>query len=70
MSLNVFETINSKENRRTYTNKPVHCDLEENKLHGYQQQVEKQEDQHKHAKVQNSKLSSPLQNSIQQYEYP
>lgn len=46
---------------------PVHCDLEENKLHGYQQQVDKQEDRHKHAKVQNSKLSFPLQNPIQQH---
>ena len=35
----------------------------ENKQHGFQQQVEKQEDPHMHAKVQNSKPSSPLQNA-------
>lgn len=40
---------------------PAHCGLAGNKQHGFQQQEEKPEGQHRHAKVQSSKPSSPLQ---------
>ena len=44
---------------------PAHYDPEGNTPRGFQQQVEKQEDQHMHAKVQNSDIYSPLQIQFQ-----
>ena len=41
---------------------PAHYDLGESRLHDFQPEAEKPEGQHKHAKVQNSNIFSPLHN--------
>lgn len=46
---------------------PVHYDLVESKQLGFQQVEEKPKDQHMHAKVQNSNISSPLYKNISQF---
>lgn len=45
-----------------YRQLPVRYDPGESRQHGFQQEAKIQEDQHMHAKAQNSNISSPLQN--------